>query len=353
MLSPWGIQQCFGMLISGGSKADAGQLDTVLGLNVQTRNELRSARLSLQKTQAEFNSFNAVLFDRKYILKQQFIQDSTYFSGGKLYRLDLTRKEECAAALNDIVKRESRNMFEHVFNPQDLTGDPAMILLNVLYFKDNWASPFEKYLTEKEHFMIPDSSGFETVSPSMADMMNNTMYVPYYNDGTIHGIILDYADDRFKMLVLTTIKMSSSLNNVTRDLAQKGIQHFVRNSSDQNKTIIKLPKLKLESRLDLKSLLSSEGLKSIFDPQQSSLSLIQNSDTIYIDNARQIVKLSLDETGTEVSAVTIAVPKVASAPQQQIEYNKFYADHPFVLVLFDSKTQAILLTAAISHPQGK
>ena len=352
MLSPWGIQQCFGMLTGWAPKLHSDQLNNVLALNIQDRHDLRNARLALQKTQAEFNSFNAVLFDRQYTLKQPFIQDVNYFFGGKMYRLDLTRKKECATVLNGIIKRESRNMFDNVFAPQDFSNDPMMILLNVLYFKANWFNSFEEHLTKKERFMTPAASNFEAIHHSRVDMMNDEKYVPYYNDGTIHGIILDYADDRFKMLVLTTVKMPSSLKTVTGNLARKGLQHFIRNSSDHNKTIIKLPKLKLESRLDLKSLLSSVGLTSIFDPR-GSLRMIQNSDAVYIDSARQVVKLSLDETGTEVAAVTIALPKAAAIRPQAVKCNKFYADHPFVLVLFDSQTQAILLTAAIVHPEEK
>ena len=352
MLSPWGIQQCFGMLTGWAPKLHSSQLNAVLGLYSQDRYDLRNARLALQKTQAEFSSFNAVLFDRQYTLKQPFIQDVNYFFGGKMYRLDLTRKKECAMVLNGIIKRESRNMFDNVFAPQDFANDPMMILLNVLYFKANWFNSFEEHLTKKERFMTPAASNFEAIHHSSVDMMNDEKYVPYYNDGIIHGIILDYADDRFKMLVLTTVKMPSSLKTVTGNLARKGLQHFIRNSSDHNKTIIKLPKLKLESRLDLKSLLSSVGLTSIFDPR-GSLRMIQNSDAVYIDSARQVVKLSLDETGTEVAAVTIALPKAAAIRPQAVKYNKFYADHPFVLVLFDSQTQAILLTAAIVHPEEK
>ena len=351
MLSPWGIQQCFGMLVGWTPKLAGAQLDAVLGLYSQ--HDLRNARLALQKTQAEFNSFNAVLFDRQYTLKQQFIQDVNYFFGGKMYRLDLTRKKECAMVLNGIIKRESRNMFDNVFAPQDFANDPAIILLNVLYFKANWFNSFEEHLTKKESFMTPAASNFEAIHHSRVDMMNDEKYVPYYNDGTIHGIILDYADDRFKMLVLTTVKMPSSLKTVTGNLARKGLQHFIRNSSDHNKTIIKLPKLKLESRLDLKSLLSSVGLTSIFDSRQGSLCMIQNSDAVYIESARQVVKLSLDETGTEVAVDTIALPKAEAIRPQAVKYNKFYADHPFVLVLFDSQTQAILLTAAIVHPEEK
>ena len=350
MLSPWGIQQCFGILVGWTPKLASAQLDAVFGLNIHSRNELRNMRLALQKTQAEFNSFNAVLFDRQYTLKQPFIQDVNYFFGGKMYRLDLTRKKECAMVLNGIIKRESRNMFDNVFAPQDLANDPAMILLNILYFKADWFNPFEAHLTHKEKFMTPSASKFEAIHHSYVDMMNDEKYVPYYNDGTIHGIVLDYADDRFKMLVLTTVKMPSSLNTVTRRLAQKGLQHFLRSSSDKKPTRIKLPRLQLESRVDLKSLLKSMGLNVILDPQRTNLCMIQTPDNIYIDQVRQVVKLSLDETGTEVAAVTVALPKAEAIAPKPIKYNTFYADHPFVLVLFDNKTNAILLTAAIIHP---
>ena len=350
MLSPWGIQQCLGMLVGGAEKSAITQFETVLGLNMQNRKELREARLSLEKVKAGYNSFNAVLSDRKHILKKCFIQDVTHFFGGQHYCLDFARNEESAAFLNDIIKRESRNMFDNVFAPQDLANDPAMILLNILYFKADWFNPFEAHLTHKEKFMAPSASKFEAIHHSYVDMMNDEKYVPYYNDGTIHGIVLDYADDRFKMLVLTTVKMPSSLNTVTRRLAQKGLQHFIRNSSDKNPTRIKLPRLQLESRVDLKSLLKSMGLNVIFDPQRTNLCMIQTPDNIYIDQARQVVKLSLDETGAEVAAVTVALPKSAAIRPQAVKYNKFYADHPFVLVLFDSQTQAILLTAAIIRP---
>ena len=354
MLSPWGIQQCLGMLVGGAEKSAITQFETVLGLNMQNRKELREARLSLEKVKAGYNSFNAVLSDRKHILKKCFIQDVTHFFGGQHYCLDFARNEESAAFLNDIIKRESRNMFDNVFTPQDFSGDAAMILLNVLYFKNVWLDPFSKNSTCKERFMTPSASKFESIHHSQVDMMNDTKSVPYYNDGKFHGVILDYADERFKMLVLTTVKMSSSLGSVTRKLAQKGVQHFVRNSSCKNKTRIKLPKLQLGSAVDLKPLLSSMGLKEIFNPQKSTLSVSQEGDALYVKQIRQLVKLSLNESETEVAAITYAAPAPGARPsRKQITYNNFYADHPFVLVLFDSQTQAILLTAAVIHPESK
>lgn len=38
MLSPWGIQQCFGMLVGWTPNLASSQLDAVLGLNIHSRN---------------------------------------------------------------------------------------------------------------------------------------------------------------------------------------------------------------------------------------------------------------------------------------------------------------------------
>ena len=55
-------------------------------------------------------------------------------------------------------------------------------------------------------------------------------------------------------------------------------------------------------------------------------------------------------TGTEVAAVTYAMPEPAAAPGEEPVFNRYYADRPFVPVLFDTKTNAVLQTAAIVNP---
>lgn len=353
LFSPWGIQQCFGMVYGGAGKVSGGEFERVLGIDKAAVKEFRQAAFELKKTQAKFNSFNAVLFNKKYTLKESFIRHAVNQCGGKLYRLDMARKKECVQMLNDMVKRESSGLFDNVFTPQTLMGDPAMILLNVLYFKDAWGYEFQKYATCKEDFTVP-SKNWERLHHSRVDMMNCKRYVPYYNDGKVHGIVLDYADRRFKMMVLTTVNPLETPEKITALLAAKGIRHIVSNSSSKNKTAVKLPKLDISGEVDLKTLFSKLGMKSTFDPVLGDLTDAVQEHTLYIAQAKQLVKLKLDENGTEAAAVTYAVAKAAAAiPVKNIKLNRFYADHPFVLVLFDHQTQAVLFIAAVWHPSHK
>ncbi len=349
LLSPWGIQECYRMIAGGAGSMSSAELNQILGLNRKTMLDLQKARESLQKSKADFNSFNTILLDRKYTLQKSFVHYVSRCCGGKLYRLDFTRKGECAAVLNDIVKRESREMFTNVFQPQNFDGDPVLILLNVLYFKDKWAAPFEKFSTKTEKFMMPRVAGGRFPRHIDVDMMNACLRVPYYSDGTIHGVTLDYADKRFKLLVLAAKEVDVPLQTVTRALADKGLRHFISRSSTQCKTKIKLPKLELQCSVDLRRLLQAQGMTAVFQPELGDLTGMVENNALYVAQSRQLVKLKLDETGTELAAVTYAAGGVGSAPFPE-SFNHFYADRPFVLVLFDKQTQAILLTAAVVQP---
>lgn len=66
LFSPWGIQECFGMVYAGAGEKAANELDKTLGINGQLAPELRQAREFFKQDNAKFNSFNAVIFDRKY-----------------------------------------------------------------------------------------------------------------------------------------------------------------------------------------------------------------------------------------------------------------------------------------------
>ena len=94
-------------------------------------------------------------------------------------------------------------------------------------------------------------------------------------------------------------------------------------------------------------------MKNIFDPQLGDLTGMVEKRSLYIDQAKQLVKLNLDEEGSEVAAVTYAVMKANSAMPMKVEKNHFYADHPFVLVLFARRTQAIILAGAITNPEAE
>ena len=142
------------------------------------------------------------------------------------------------------------------------------------------------------------------------------------------------------------------MSKVTEALAEKGLDHFIKKSSDRYKTILTLPKLKIETDCDLTKLFQKAGMTHLFDPQTGDLIyMVENTENpLYIDSARQLVKLDINERGTEMAAVTYAMAKCGSAPPRPEKKNTFRADRPYIIVLFDRTTKAILLTGVINNP---
>ena len=333
------------MVYCGSGSGSAAELEKIPGIDRKLCRELKNIRHSLRQSSGEFSSFNGLFADRKYTLHPPFVQKISELFEGKIELVDFSRPRACADKINRIVRQESRSRFDRVFSERSFAGEPVLLLLNVLYFKGAWGKPFRMYNTRRE--MFTTSSGKKIP----VRMMNDTRHLPYYNDGTIHGIALPYRDDRFQLLVLTTVSQESSLEEVTSFLKKNGTEHMLKHSSAEYKTVIKLPKLKLSGDFDLRRSFRSAGMKHLFDPAVGDLTGMVQERALFISQARQLVKLDLDENGTEVAAATYAIAEAtAFRPEIPVKYNYFYADRPFVLVLFDSRTRAILLTAAVTRP---
>ena len=344
MISPWGITQCYGMISCGAGESNAAELQHVLGLDKKFSDTVAALSLALKNDNGadiDFNSFNAILFDRKYVVNKNFAGFVSKLYNGKVYHLDYSRKEECVSSLNRIVEQESYGKFTDVFSVDDFAADPEVVLMNVLYFNADWQKGFEMSKTQKEYFFAASGDSFPV------KMMNDDRHIPYYNDGKIHGIILNYRGECFKLLLMMPLNAKDDLSVVSGKLAECGIGHFVKKSSSAKKTSIKIPKLKLESNCNLTVLLKKAGLKLIFDPATADLQMVGNHP-LFIAQSMQLLKLELNETGTDMVAVTYAIAKRAAFIPEE-SFNTFHADHPFVAILFDSKTNVVLLTAAIKN----
>src|SRR5207248_1773538 len=77
-------------------------------------------------------------------------------------------------------------------------GNPGLLALNALYFKDNWARKFDAKDTRPEQFHGMD--GAATVVP----MMHMTNQMRVRRDDRFVAVDLPYATDRFSVVVLTT-----------------------------------------------------------------------------------------------------------------------------------------------------
>ena len=138
------------------------------------------------------------------------------------------------------------------------------------------------------------------------------------------------------------------LTAVTEKLAKNGFAGMIGNFAETRRTDVWLPKLALSSEIDLKKLLTGVGMTALFDPRRSDLDGIAEGEVLYVFRSKQLIKFNMNEQGTEVAAVTYAQMMCTGVLRPQ-KPNVFHADRPFILVLWDSETGAVLLTCAVNR----
>ena len=89
-----------------------------------------------------------------------------------------------------------------------------MILINAIYFKANWTSPFNERNTEKKNFK---NSNGEIVK--IETMKKEYCSIKYYEDEKIQMIELPYDDRNLSMIILlpNSKKYSSTLNYIQKE----------------------------------------------------------------------------------------------------------------------------------------
>ena len=112
---------------------------------------------------------------------------------------------------------------------------------------------------------------------------------------------------------------------------------------------VALPKFRLTTHVELAGPLSAIGMRLAFDPGRADLSGIAGMPGyLYVHAVVHEAYLSVDEAGTEAAAATgigISGTAVPAPPR-----TRFIVDRPFVFVLRDTRTGAVLFMGSVSDP---
>ena len=104
---------------------------------------------------------------------------------------------------------------------------------------------------------------------------------------------------------------------------------------------VKLPRFETSTELDLRDIMSTLGMPSVFSCEEADLSNLcmdNNGENLFISNMKQVAKIKLNEQGTVAVAVTVHWT-TGSDGSKPIE---FYANRPFLYVISERSTGIIL-----------
>ena len=115
-----------------------------------------------------------------------------------------------------------------------------------------------------------------------------------------------------------------------------------------------MPKFEFESEFSLRDTLKAMGMLDAFDDKTADFSgmdgrscLAGDGPCLLIDNVFHKAFVSVDEEGTEAAAATSVVARLLSG---RPEPKKVMVDRPFIFLIRDRTTDAILFVGRVEDP---
>ena len=271
---------------------------------------------------------------------KSYIDTVQRYYSGQVTALDFEGSPDSARqTINKKIVEKTKQMIPELLPKGSIKSDTAVVLTNAVYFKGDWTLPFTAERTSAQPFYNAIGRA------STVQMMQQQSYFSYYEDKHIQVVQLPYKGDDLSMLVvLPKFNHKLAMQQLTKSLSATKIKQW-RSGLVRQEVDLQLPKFKLDARYQMKTLLADMGMPKAFN-NGAEFNLYADGTPIKLDEVYHQAVVTVDEKGTEAAAAAGAVGMYVGMSYPV----EFKADHPFMFVIKDNKTDAILFLGQVNKP---
>jgi serpin B len=246
------------------------------------------------------------------------------------------------ATINDWVASKTRDRIRDLLPPDAVDRSTRLVLTNAIYFKGKWKVPFEKGETRDAPFHV----GPGRTLP--APMLHGSPKAGYLALEGAQLLQLPYEGDALSLVVLLPGR-TDGLAALEASLTPRRLAQWLSAAGRSRQAVeVFLPRFRMESGFTLKSALTSLGMTDAFDPVRADFSgMSSGRPGLFIGEGYHKAFVEVNEEGTEAAAATGVVVMPASMPPPK---PVFRADHPFLFLIRDDATGAILFLGRVADP---
>jgi serine protease inhibitor len=293
------------------------------------------------QTPLEISIANALWPQKDYPFLAGYLKTVGDNYGSTLQNLDYKTDAEAARkTINDWVAERTKDKIKDLLPQKSLNELTRLVLTNVIYFKGGWEHQFKKDATKDAVFWT--SADKSVAVPTM----HQTEHFGYRDTPTYQTLTMPYAGNT-KSMTIVLPKKRDALAAVVKALKPTDLSAIAR-SGARAKVAVSLPKFKFESSFALSETLQAMGMKEAFSGKADFSGMTGTRD-LHISKVVHKAFVAVDEEGTEAAAATAVVLEAESvqAPEPTMVFN---ADHPFLFVIRDNTTGAILFMGRVVNP---
>ena len=314
----------------------ADEMDAINKRNLKIMNALQT-----QSDTCKIEIANAIFADQNFPFKESFKAKCGEFYHAEAQSLNF-KSPEALATVNSWCKEKTHGKIEKIL--ERLTPAEKLVLLNTVYFKSKWQTPFKKDATRLEPFLVG-------VTKQDVQTMHAVFHLPYLKADGFEAIAMPYKEQKQSLYVFLP-EQSSDVKKLVAKLSADNWKSWL-STFGAEEVELALPKVKVNYSTDLTDTLKQIGMAPAFLASADFSEMIAPPKSANISKVVQKTFLEIDEEGTEAAAATAVVMEARAMMMRPKQRVQFKVDRPFVIALVDNSSQEILFLGAISDPQGK
>lgn len=287
----------------------------------------------------ELSTVNDLWMRQDLSPNQTYLDTVRRYFGGQVTNFDFERRPDLSRqTINKKIAKKTQQMIPELLVKGSIEADTAAVLTNAVYFKSEWATPLS-LRGGAQPFYNADGT---TTSKVMMFGIERFDYMEYEQ---VQVVALPYKGNDLSMLiVLPKSEEAVTMQKLIANLSSAQISKWTEQLENKEIFLV-MPKFKLEESYKMESLLTEMGMPIAFD-SRADFSLFNEKLLLTVDSIIHKAVVEVDEKGTVAAAATSVVPVVVSASHNA----ELIADHPFMFMIKDNKTDTILFLGQVNKP---
>jgi len=288
------------------------------------------------------NVANRLWGQRGYHYLPDFLTITRDQYGAGLAEVDFADSERSRQMINSWVSEHTQGKIENLIPTGVLNALTRLVLTNAIYFKGDWSAPFTKAATQDAPFFVKAEE--KTPVPLM---QRKGSYRFWSGDG-LKVVDLPYAKGDLSMIVILPDAIDG-LPALEAKLSEQNMATWLTGLKSQT-VLVHLPRFKMSSQFSLGDVLKKMGMPLAFDRNHADFSGISSPNELFIAAVIHKAFVDVNEEGTEAAAATgvVVAMRAARVPSQPAV---FRADHPFLFLIRDNRSESILFMGRVNNPK--
>ncbi|HUI76602.1 MAG TPA: serpin family protein [Bryobacteraceae bacterium] len=348
ILSPFNIATALSMALAGARGQTSEEIQSVLHLKYDSTYDAGLGALLADVTKAgntggnELHIANGLWVQQGLDIQPAFENTLANNYHAPLTPLDFIANPEAARSeINRWTEVHTNDKIKNLLQAGSLDAQTRLVLTSAIYFYGKWQNPFVTSRTQPAPFTLP------TGATTQANFMNQTSNFGYTETPSAQILEMRYAGTGIAFDVLLP-KTLSGLTGLEKSLTLENLNGWLVSLTTRN-VQVSLPKFRAESEFSLRKALSTMGMPTAF-VDKADFSGIEPKRGVAISEVVHKAFVDVSEQGTEAAAATGITMRTLAMhmPEQAVV---FRADHPFIFLIRDTRTEVVLFIGRLMMPR--